>query len=91
MELLQVADHPAPKKKVFLQTSKKFGCGAKVAMREVVFFPSSKISEDTERKRKSASQTVRQQASSNQGEFCRRIVVTFPEETEHNHIVGSVR
>ena len=58
-------------------------------MREVVYFPDQKITENTVWKRKTASKVVRDDSISKN--FERKIVVTFPDESEHNHLVGEVR
>ncbi|KAJ8255321.1 hypothetical protein GJAV_G00203540 [Gymnothorax javanicus] len=71
------------RRKLQLQNTKKIGCTARIVMRDILIFPSHKVSTPSEWRRKCASQALRKSIAKSEAAGTRRIVVTFPQQSDH--------
>ncbi|KAK3722871.1 hypothetical protein QZH41_020459, partial [Actinostola sp. cb2023] len=79
------------KRKMYKQTTKKFGCPASVVIKEISRFPEYKITENTEKRRKRASERLRADLENNKAKGGKRVYIEFPRESDHTkHFLGQV-
>ncbi|KAK3725275.1 hypothetical protein QZH41_010110, partial [Actinostola sp. cb2023] len=79
------------KRKMYKQTTKKFGCPASVVIKEISRFPEYKITENTEKRRKRASERLRADLENNKAKGEKRVYIEFPRESDHTkHFLGQV-
>eukprot|EP00794_Sanderia_malayensis_P002202 gene2202-2507_t len=85
-------DHCYRRKYTLVQDTKKFGCPAKIILQEILQFPQYKINDNTEKRRRSASNKIKVAIESQTCiETVRKFVVNIPNsETHANHPIGAV-
>nr|XP_047127050.1 uncharacterized protein LOC105844598 [Hydra vulgaris] len=79
------------KSRFLSQDTKKMNCPAKITIRDVVYFPDFKAEANTERRKRTVAEKLKEDWSNKKEtfNFDRKIVVNFPLEDEHKgHLVG---